>query len=135
MSVTIDKAKDTKVTVNSNSKQDLPRRDRVHAPTVNVYENEKEAIFILDMPGVSESDLDISLDKGLLSIEGRVNIAHQNGYLKEYSESKVDVYRRKFNLGKLVDADNAVAKFSNGQLHLRLPKIEPQRKKITIQTN
>ncbi|MCC5814621.1 MAG: Hsp20/alpha crystallin family protein [Leptospira sp.] len=133
MSVAIDKTKEEKVSVDSKSSP--ARRERVHAPSVNVYENEKEAIFILDMPGVSETDLDISLDKGLLSIEGKINIISKDGYRKEYSESKVDVYRRKFNLGKLVDADNAVAKFSNGQLHLRLPKQEPQKKKITIQAN
>lgn len=130
------KIDENQVNTREDNNKNLPTRsERVLAPSTNVYENEKEAIFIIDMPGVEESSAQISLEKGILAIEGRVVLSATDGYRKEYHESQVNVYRRKFNLGKMVDPDQAVASMKNGQLRLTLPKLEPQKKKITIKTN
>jgi HSP20 family protein len=113
------------------------RKDRVISPRVNVYEKDQEAIFLIEMPGVSENDLEIQLDKGVLTVEGRVEKEQVPDYGKNarvYQESNYTLYRRKFSLGKPVDADRSVASLKNGVLRLTLPKIEPQRKKISIQS-
>ncbi len=108
------------------------KRERILSPTVNVFENEKEAVFVVDLPGVPEENIEITLEKGQLQIEGRVSIPMKSEYEKEYNEVYVDLYRRKFSLGKAVDPEKAIAKFKNGQLRLVLPKDEPVKKKIQI---
>lgn len=111
-----------------------PKKERIYSPAVDVYENEKEVLLIVDLPGVSEENLDITLEKGVLIIEGKVKSSLHLDYKKEYSESNVDIYKRKFNLGRLLDSDNTTAKLTNGQLRITIPKQEPQKKKIQITT-
>lgn len=135
MSVTIDKNKENKTNIQASETSQIPKKERVYSPPANVFEDNTRAIFVVDMPGVTEKDLEISLEKGLLTIEGKVSLEPKEGFSREYGERKVDVFRRKFTLGKMVDAENAVAKLANGQLHLTLPKQEPVKKKIPIHTN
>lgn len=118
----------------SASGQNLPaKRERILSPSVNVYENEKEARFVFDMPGVQEQSLEIGIDKGILSVEGRVDLPIPTGFQKEFREQETDLYRRRFHLNKPIDAEKAQAVYTKGQLVLTLPKSEPQKKKINIQ--
>lgn len=112
------------------------KKEVVYTPRTNVFETKESAIFILEMPGVDSNSLDISFEKGILSIEGKVETeTFKNEYQTEYLEGRQTVYRRSFNIGKPVNVDEAQAEWKNGTLKLTLPKLEPQKKKITIQNS
>ncbi len=101
-------------------------------PAVNIYENESEVIFILDMPGVDDKSLDISVEKNILTVEGRFTTSIPTGFDAVYSEFKYGNYKRKFEITKSVDVENADAQMKNGQLTLKLQLIKPEVKKITV---
>jgi HSP20 family protein len=45
---------------------------RMYAPNVDILEKENDIIVIADMPGVNENAVDITLEKNVLTIYGRV---------------------------------------------------------------
>ncbi len=102
-------------------------------PPVDICE-EKEGIYLLaDMPGVRKEDLDIQVDKGLLTIEGRVTPMKIDGAKELYREFPGGGYRRVFTLGPDVEPDRIEAKMHSGVLKLFLPKREAVRpKKIEV---
>lgn len=136
MSIKLEEKINTNTLDSQKENQTQSKRERVYSPSVNLYETETEATFLFDIPGVEESNVDISLEKGILTVEAKVTRdTVQSGDSNSYFENQIDVYRRRFSLNKMVDVEKAIAKVGNGQLHLTLPKEEPVRKKISIQTN
>lgn len=86
------------------------------APLVDIYENEKALLFIADMPGVGDDDIDVRLEKGELTMEGR-------RFARYHAESsKGFVYRRTFVMPKAILPENISAKFAEGILKIEVPK-------------
>lgn len=88
----------------------------VVSPPVDIYENEQSLLFFADMPGVGNDDIDVRLEKGELTFEGRrfpkVNVEGNQGL----------VYRRTFVVPKGIVPDGIVAKFNDGVLRVDVPK-------------
>jgi HSP20 family molecular chaperone IbpA len=76
------------------------------------------------MPGVDESSVDITLEKNVLTIEGRVEWERPEGYELAYAEYGVGDYHRTFALSNEVDQSRIEATVRNGVLRLVLPKSE-----------
>jgi HSP20 family protein len=108
--------------------------EKVYSPNVNIFENKENVKLVVEMPGVDQSSVNVNVEKDTLVIEAQFDYdsttSGKTG-LVEFSGGK---YFRKFTIGKLVDAENASAKMKNGILELTLPKIEPKKTKIEIQT-
>ncbi len=114
----------------SSEKQTL---EKVYSPNVNVYENSESVTLVVEMPGVDQSSVNLTIEKDTLSIEGNFEYDKES-YGKVNSREFVGgKYSRKFTVGKLVDAENSKAKIKNGILELTLPKVEPKKTKIEIQ--
>lgn len=105
---------------------------RVYAPAVDIYETNDHFVVVADLPGVNQSTVDITVEKNVLTIEGKVQEKVLEGLELSYSEFGVGDYYRAFTLSDDVDRDNIHASVSNGTLTLRLPKIEPSKKRITV---
>ncbi len=108
------------------------RNDTVFAPRVNIRETEGQIVIEADMPGVSESGIDISLEKRILTIEGLPEKIETEGYGRIYSEFRYGIFRRSFSIQADVDNDNISASVKNGVLTIVLPKIVPAKKKIVV---
>ncbi|TGM82108.1 Hsp20/alpha crystallin family protein [Leptospira mtsangambouensis] len=106
---------------------------RVYSPNVDVLETEEAILFFVEMPGVDQSSVDISIEKDQLILEGKfVPVEESRGQVRlaEYREGN---YYRKFTIGKAIHSDKATAKMKNGILELTIPKMEPKKTKIEIQ--
>lgn len=106
---------------------------RVYSPNVDVLETEEAILFFIEMPGVDQSSVDISIEKDQLILEGKfVPVEESRGQVRlaEYKEGN---YYRKFTIGKAIHSDKATAKMKNGILELTIPKMEPKKTKIEIQ--
>ena len=80
----------------------------------DVYENGDSYLFVADLPGVTQEQLDIALENDTLSITG-------------------GKHKRSFALPALADGDAAKAELKNGVLTLTLPKAKAARaRKIEI---
>jgi len=105
---------------------------RTYVPAVDIYESENEVKLFADLPGVPENGVDVSIEKNILTIEGRVNFEEFEGLKKSYAEYGVGDYKRSFTISNEIDADRIEAIMKNGVLSITLPKLQPQKKKIEV---
>jgi len=110
------------------------RDRRVFSPATDIYETDDEIMLMVDLPGVNEKDIDITLEKDILSINAAVEANPPEGFSLSYAEYAVGDFHRKFRLTKLVDPEAISASLQNGVLTLTLEKSQVSRtKKITVQ--
>ncbi len=107
---------------------------RFYTPPVDIFENNEEYLLYAEIPGASENDVDVTIEKNVLTITAKVNVDIPEGYRLFYSEYGIGDYKRSFELGNEIDQDKIEAIVKNGILKLRLPKIQPTVKKIQIKT-
>jgi len=111
------------------------RASRVYVPKVDIYSDEQGIVILADMPGVDESNVDILLEKDVLTINGFVTPDEPAGYEMSYGEYGVGDFRRSFTVMEEIDRDSIEAKLNNGVLRVYLPKApEAQARKISVQT-
>lgn len=112
------------------------RPHKVYAPDVDILERKDDIVVSADLPGVDEKTLDITLEKNVLTIYGRVEPAKDMpGHRLAYSEYGIGDYQRAFTLSDEVDKDRIQATMKNGVLRLVLPKAEAARsRKIAVST-
>ncbi|MDH5657278.1 MAG: Hsp20/alpha crystallin family protein [Spirochaetia bacterium] len=102
---------------------------------VNIIENENGAVFTLNLPGVSENDIDITVDGEYLTIEGKASAQYPENFKPLYQEFSFGNLKRKFKIPKPVDSEKARAEVKNGQLVLTIPYSEAGIKKISVNHN
>ena len=109
-------------------------RDRLaFVPRADIYETDEAIVVIADMPGVDENSLDITLEKGVLTLNGVVEPEAPEGYQLAYAEYRVGDYVRSFSLSDEIDQESIEATLKDGVLRLTLPKItEARTKKIAV---
>lgn len=95
-------------------------------------------MLVTEMPGVNESTVEIVLDQGILTIEGRterLDCPSLEGFKLTHSEVITANYRRVFKLSEEVDIENADAVMKDGVLTLRMPKHERAKaRKISVRS-
>jgi HSP20 family protein len=95
---------------------------KVFKPDVDIIEEKEETVLTADLPGVDEKSLDITLEKNVITIRGRVEPEIPAGCRLAYGEYEVGDYERAFSLSDEVDKDKIQAMIKNGVLKLVLPK-------------
>lgn len=100
-------------------------------PLINVLEQESNYTLEMTAPGLSKSDINISVDKNVLTISA--DKKSEEGQKFKVREFKYGVFKRSFKLPELVDTENISAAMENGLLKLTLAKKEVlAAKKIAI---
>lgn len=100
---------------------------------IDVYETEDEFIIQSTIAGVKAEDLDISVEDDLITIRGsreQQKKEEKGKYL--YQECYWGAFSRQVILPEKIDSNRIEAKIKNGVLTLRLPKIQPKKKKKII---
>ena len=101
--------------------------DDVFSPNgfrVELREKKDHYELIAELPGVNREDIDITCDKGFLTITANVNAESKKeseGCL--YTERRSGSMRRSFNLDGIRE-DQITARCNNGILTVTLPKLE-----------
>ncbi|MBF0205918.1 MAG: Hsp20/alpha crystallin family protein [Oligoflexia bacterium] len=97
---------------------------KVYVPDTDIYENDKEIILAVDIPGVNKNDVKIQLENSILSIDAKVRPQDYDKLRPLYSEYNVGHFYREFRMGEMIEKDKIDASVKNGVLKLTLPKIE-----------
>jgi HSP20 family protein len=97
---------------------------RAYMPTADIFETEDALTVVLEMPGVSKDNVDVSVENGVLTIEGRIDFKKYEGLQPLYSEYNVGPYRRSFRISSQVDQNKITAEMRDGVITLALPKAE-----------
>lgn len=103
-------------------------------PSIDIKEQDNQYVIRADVPGVDPKNIDISMDKGVLTIKG-----HTETETKEEREDYLHVERsqgsfyRSVRLPNAADSSKISAKTKNGVLEIIVPKTkETQAQKIQI---
>jgi HSP20 family molecular chaperone IbpA len=110
------------------------RSTNVYTPDVDILEKDDSIIVLADIPGVRESNVDITLEKDVLSIYAKVEPEVPEKHQLLRAEYGVGDYQRSFTLSNEIDREKIEATVKNGVLRLVLPKAKPaQTRKIAVQ--
>ena len=105
-------------------------------PRVDIYETETGLVVAADLPGVNADGLEVTLEKRVLSIYGRVDEKTPAGYSQVHREYEVGDFERQFTLSGDFDINGIQADLKDGVLHLAIPRTpEPGAKRIEIRTS
>jgi len=120
----------TKPSVGEKALRNLKGR-AVVAPPVDIFENPEGYLLLVDLPGVSEKNVNVHVDRGEMFIEGSRESEEQGTVLAR--EWRPLDYRRSFILPDSINTDAIVANLKAGVLEIRIPKASYARpRKIEI---
>lgn len=93
------------------------------APAVDIREEPQQFVLHADLPGVRPEDIDVSLEKGILTIRGQRRLENRedkDGYRRV--ERVGGEFFRRFSLPDTADSQGVKAKFNNGVLEVLIAK-------------
>jgi HSP20 family protein len=100
------------------------------APSVDISETAEEFQIKAELPDVKQEDVKVSVDAGVLRIEGeRRQEKEENGKKFHRIERSYGSFLRTFTLPDNVDASKVQATFKDGILNVQLRKAEKARPK------
>jgi len=107
---------------------------RMWAPALDISERKDAYLVTVELPGVKAEDLEITLEDGLLTIQGERHFAHDASEQQFHRvERRYGAFRRSITLPSRVRANEIEASFENGLLQVVVPKAEEAKpKKIEI---
>ena len=106
------------------------------APRAEAKESNAHYEITMELPGVAEKDIDVSLHDGVLTVKGEKNSERKEegeGYF--FSEREYGRFQRTFRLPADAKGDGVGADFSNGVLKITVPKMAEEKreaKKIKV---
>lgn len=106
-----------------------------YRPNVDIVESAHDFTIIADVPGARPDAIDVTVEGKVLSLKAAITARSRPNSRAHISEYGVGNYERTFRLGEGVDVDNLAATLKDGVLTLRIPKAEPERRKIAVKTN
>jgi len=106
-------------------------------PAVDVRETEDAYLMEVELPGLTEKDVDVKLENNLLTVSSKKEEKKEekkNGYILR--ERRSHAFARSFVLPDEVDREKISAEFKNGVLALAFPKAPAAKPKtITVKTS
>jgi len=103
-------------------------------PAVDIYEDEKKVVLKLEVPGIEEKDLDVSVENHTLTVKGERKFEKEEKETNFHRiERRYGSFYRAFTLPTTIDTENVNASYNAGVLKLELTKkAEAQPKQIKV---
>lgn len=104
------------------------------APLMDVTETDKTVEVRLDLPGVKAKEIEIKLDRGLLTVTAERNEEkEEKGRKMHRIERRTGMFTRALTLPCGVNEDEVAADYKDGVLLITMPKTDDARaKKIVV---
>jgi HSP20 family protein len=88
-----------------------------------------------DLPGIDTESIDVTVDRGVLTVSARRSEEYAEGEKPFIRERVMGSFSRKIRLSDVVDADRIAASFDGGVLTVSVPLTErAQPRKVEINT-
>jgi HSP20 family protein len=102
-------------------------------PAMDVYRRGDEYVIELEIPGVDPSDVEIDVERNMLTVSGEIRPGHEQADELVVCERPHARFRRQVYLGENLDTERIQASAENGVLTVRVPVAEQQRaRKISV---
>jgi HSP20 family protein len=100
------------------------------SPAVDIKETEKEYLVTAELPGLKREDVKVTLDEGVLTIEGersqeKVELSEKT----HRTERFYGTFCRSFTLPEYTDAVGIRAESKDGVLRVHVPKLKVEKRK------
>ena len=92
------------------------------APRVDIREDEQRFVILADIPGVDPAQIEVSMEKGILTIKGERQAPNGDNGKYTRVERAHGVFHRRFTLPDSADAEGITAKGKFGVLEIVIPK-------------
>lgn len=106
------------------------------APASDASSDEGAYRITMELPGVEEKDIDVSVHEGVLSIKGEKTASReQKGETWFFSERQYGSFSRSFRLPADADGDKIEAHLKDGVLSVSVPRrhtVAPEGRKVAI---
>ena len=118
------------------------------SPSVDISETKEAYTIEMDLPGKTEKDINIELDRNVLTISSVKEVTKETADKEKtettekpaepatkwlLKERKTSKFARRFTLPEDINAEQIAASFKNGVLHIVVPRKELEApKKIAI---
>jgi HSP20 family protein len=114
---------------------DTVTRDATWSPAVDIHEEAGRFVVHADLPGVKPADIEITTDKGVLTLRGTRQLEKREGEGRySRTERVTGKFVRSFTLPENVQADAIKASFKDVVLELTIPKVaKPEPRRIEVQ--
>ena len=100
------------------------------APSVDISETEAEYAIKAELPEVKKEDVKVTVEDGVLTLQGeRKQEKEEKGKKYHRIERSYGRFVRSFTLPDSVDESKVKAEYTDGVLHLHLPKSEKAKPK------
>jgi len=103
-------------------------------PAVSIHETPGAIVVIADLPGVTQDQLEVTMDQDLVTLRGSVSADTHAGFQQIHHEYDSAGFERSFTLPAEVDREHIDATVKHGVLTLTLPKhksLQPRRISVT----
>jgi HSP20 family protein len=107
------------------------------APPVDVYEDEHSITLKIEVPGIDEKEIDVSVENNTLTVRGQRSFEKDE---KEENFQRLErmygSFTRSFTLPNTVDLEQVTAQYDKGMLKVRLAKraeAKPKQIKVNIE--
>jgi HSP20 family protein len=95
------------------------------APALDISERKDAYLVTVELPGVEADDLEITLEDGLLTIQGERQFTQESSEQQFHRiERRYGAFRRSITLPAHVMAEQIEATVDNGVLQIMVPKME-----------
>jgi HSP20 family protein len=107
------------------------------SPAADICETDEEYLVRADLPGVEREDVKVSLEDGVLTIEGERNQEkEEKGKTMHRVERFYGIFCRRFNLPEDAEASRIQAETKDGVLNVHIPKSKVMKAKaVEIKVN
>jgi HSP20 family protein len=93
------------------------------APAVDISERKDAYLVAVELPGVEAGEVEITVEDGLLTIQGERRFAHDSAEEKVHrAERRYGAFRRSITLPSHIEADKIEASAQDGVLQVLVPK-------------
>jgi HSP20 family protein len=113
---------------------------QVWVPALDIVEKRDAYIVVAELPGVSQSNVELSFEQNLLTIRGQKSPSldpSKDGELRVYTAERVaGTFERAIRLPEFVDSERIAADLRDGLLTVTIPKATAaQARKIEIKAS
>lgn len=125
----------TNLTGTTGGTPETTRPSRVWRPLADIVETREGIMLMLEMPGVRAEDVDVTLERRVLTIRARSNVQQPEKLALVHAEFEPGDFERAFTLSGDFDPEGIKAQMKNGVLTLQLPRTEAQKpRSIRVET-
>ena len=105
-------------------------------PPVDIYEDENKLVLKIEIPGMRQEDLDVSIENHTLTVKGERNFQSEGKDENFHRvERRYGSFYRAFTVPNTIDPESIRADYDAGVLHLELqkrPETKPKQIKVNV---